>query len=170
MADNLSGGTTASFNNTPQAKDDYFSYGEDVGIKYLDVMGNDLGGNAKSLWSIDDATGGSADLVARDIVGTCEFSKFGARIWLTSDGKIAYDTSVFNSLACGETVTDQFTYAIRLSNGSLSWATVNVTMTGANDRPDIFLAAGDSAINRTQTVPAWLQKFAKINPYAAYLT
>ena len=56
MADNLSGGTTASFNNTPQAKDDYFSYGEDVGIKYLDVMGNDLGGNAKSLWSIDDAT------------------------------------------------------------------------------------------------------------------
>ena len=146
MADNLSGGTTASFNNTPQAKDDYYSYGEDVGIKIFDVMGNDLGGNAKSLWSIDNTSDdGSGDLVARDIVGACEYSELGARIWLTSDGKIAYDTSVFNSLAYGQTVTDQFTYAIRLSNGTLSWATVNVTMTGTNDGPDIFLAAGDSA-------------------------
>lgn len=53
MATSTSGGTTTSFSNTPQAKDDTFSYTEDLtGVVYLSVMSNDLGGNAKVLWSI----------------------------------------------------------------------------------------------------------------------
>ena len=55
------GGTTTSFGNTPQAKDDSYSYLEDVLLHdsslyniatnalLLDVMANDLGGAAKSL-------------------------------------------------------------------------------------------------------------------------
>ena len=135
MPTNTSGGTTTSLNNTVQAKDDLFTALEDQ-ILYFDVMANDLGGNAKVLWSIDETSDdGSGDLVAKDFAGVCEYSERGAKISLTADGKIKYDTTALDSLAAGETVTDQFTYAIRLSNGTLSWATVTVSLTGSNDAP-----------------------------------
>jgi hypothetical protein len=57
---------TTSFMNTPQAGDDYFyavttGLTEDsLGITFLAVMANDLGGNAKTLYSIDDGTNSSA--------------------------------------------------------------------------------------------------------------
>ena len=56
------GGSTTSFTNTPQAKDDVYSLTEDQllasetlynGLTHtisLDVMANDLGGNAKTLF------------------------------------------------------------------------------------------------------------------------
>jgi hypothetical protein len=59
-----SGGTATSFSNTPQAKDDYYNYLEDLlradttlynvatNTVTLDVMKNDLGGNAKTLFSV----------------------------------------------------------------------------------------------------------------------
>lgn len=64
-------GITVSFANTPQAKDDLFTgtglTEDSLGAVYLDVMANDLGGNAKTLYSLDDGTsaGGSrpADLL-----------------------------------------------------------------------------------------------------------
>ena len=48
-----------SFGNTPQAGDDLFTsvftgLTEDSGTFLLDVMGNDGGGKAKTLWSLDD--------------------------------------------------------------------------------------------------------------------
>ena len=55
MATNTGGGSTSSFYNTPQAVDDSYAGTEDT-IYYFDVMANDLGGNAKVLWSIDDTT------------------------------------------------------------------------------------------------------------------
>jgi VCBS repeat-containing protein len=152
MPDNLSGGTTVSFNNTPQAKDDFFGLDEDVGLKFFDVLANDLGGNAKTLWSIDNTSDdGFLDLASKDLVGASEFSELGARIYLTSDGRIAYDTSIFNSLAAGKVVVDQFTYAIRLSNGTLSWATVNVTLTGTNDGPVAVADTGTAGENEAKS-------------------
>ena len=155
MSTNTDGGTLASLSNTPQAKDDYYGILED-GYRILDVMANDLGGNAKVLWSIDTTSDdGVGDLVAKDVVGCVDNSEMGAAISLTSDGKIFYDTrgsAPIAALAAGETAIDQFTYAIRLSNGTLSWATVNVTITGTNDAPDIRVGAGNSAsaaINET---------------------
>ena len=62
---NTKGGTTVSFVNTPQAKDDAYpsaSTGltEDSSVVVLlDVMANDLGGNAKSLWSVDNGVNNS---------------------------------------------------------------------------------------------------------------
>ena len=145
MATNTGGGTTTSLDNTPQAKDDFYTANEDE-VLYFSVMANDLGGSAKVLWSIDNTSDdGSGDLVAKDVAGVCEYSELGAKISLTSDGRIRYDTTMLDSLAAGQTVTDQFTYAIRLSNGTLSWATVTVTLSGTNDAPDIFVSAGDSA-------------------------
>jgi VCBS repeat-containing protein len=139
--------------NTPQAVDDYYAVYEDC-IYSFDVMCNDLGGNAKILWSIDDSTldgttgitssgDGTYDLLSKDAACVPELSDKGARIWIES-GKIRYDASVFNYLGAGESVCDKFTYAIRMSNGTLSWATVTITINGTNDGPDIRVGSGDT--------------------------
>ncbi|WP_439409100.1 VCBS domain-containing protein [Bradyrhizobium sp. DASA03076] len=149
------GGSTVSFGNTPQANSDIFSFTEDAGnILILNVLANDLGGAAKTLFSLDDGTSASAstksyapaDLLVRDVVysvdaagmaGTRDRSALGARIWIESDGTIHYDKGDINAqlqaLAVGQTLTDTFTYAIQLGNGTLSWATVTLQFNGAND-------------------------------------
>ncbi|MBN3861189.1 type I secretion C-terminal target domain-containing protein [Pseudomonas frederiksbergensis] len=159
-----SGGTVTSFSNTPQATGDIFTTGvtdagaasiteELLGVVYLDVMSNDLGGNAKTLWSLDNATSLStatkvyapADLLVQDtcrIEATSTDTSFnGAKIWITSDGKVGYDAATLSTafkaqlqaLAAGASLTDSFTYAIRLGNGTLSWATAQVQFAGMND-------------------------------------
>ncbi len=155
-------GITISFSNTPQAKDDPFAdtdlTEDSLGIQYLDVMANDLGGNAKTLYSLDDGTsavsytnpqGGTSptDLLTQDTARaeatSTDYSALGARIWITVDGKVGYDGSTFSpavkaqlqQLAAGEYATDSFTYAIQLGNGTLSWATATVQIAGANDPP-----------------------------------
>jgi VCBS repeat-containing protein len=163
------GGTTVSFSNTPQAGDDVF-YGtglseDSLGIITLDVMGNDAGGNAKSLWSLDDGIASSTgtnpngttfnnDLLTQDTafantaagdaaaeLAASNQSLHGAKIWITADGKVKYDASTLDAafktelqhLGAGEYASDTFTYAIRLANGTLSWATVTVKIAGVND-------------------------------------
>ncbi len=157
---NTDGGTTTSFSNTPQAQNDILTttaggllITEDSYAFILDVMANDLGGNAKVLWSLDDGSSAStatkvyapADLLIQDTARveamSTDYSASGAHIWITSDGKVGYDTSTFSAtvkaslqaLATGQTLTDTFTYAIRLGNGTLSWATATVAFTGTND-------------------------------------
>jgi VCBS repeat-containing protein len=152
-----SGGTTASFTNAPQANGDTFAYLEDVlmanGLLYnqttriltLDVMANDLGGKAKSLFSIDDGFGNQlSDLATSDLLTNQSFSSWqltanGNSIRIVN-GKIEYRLSDghggvrdVNSMNAGEVLTDTFTYAIKLGNGTLSWARVSVSLTGSND-------------------------------------
>ncbi len=157
-----SGGTVTSFSNTPQAKDDIYSTTENLlGVVYWDVMSNDLGGNAKTLWSLDNADSLStvtkvyapADLLIQDAARaeatSSDTSLNGARIWITSDGKVGYDAATFSdafkaqlqALATGELLTDSFTYAIRLGNGTLSWATATVQFSGVNDGMTISMGA-----------------------------
>ncbi|PBJ27884.1 Poly(beta-D-mannuronate) C5 epimerase 7 [Pseudomonas sp. ACN8] len=156
-----SGGTITSFSNTPQAKDDVFTTTENLlGVVYWDVMSNDLGGNAKTLWSLDNAVSdptatkvyAPADLLTQDTARaeatSSDTSLNGAKIWITSDGKVGYDATTFFSafkaqlqaLATGEFLTDSFTYAMRLGNGTLSWATATVQFSGVNDGVTISLA------------------------------
>src|SRR5438128_9347469 len=111
MATNTGGGTTASFSNTPQAVDDYFTslvtgLTEDSVAKIiLDVMANDLGGAAKVMWSLDNSisTGGAAptDLIAQDTARaeslSSDTSLNGAKIWITSDGKVGYDAATLSA-------------------------------------------------------------------------
>ena len=166
-----SGGTATSFTNTPQAKDDSYSYIEDLlwadttlydastGTILLDVMANDSGGKAKSLFSIEDGDGNALtsdfELLCKDVNGS------GASPWeLTlngnwvriNNGKIEYRIADgsgipgqgrdINSLADGELFADEFVYAIRLGNGTLSQATVKINITGANDAASISEAPG----------------------------
>src|SRR5690606_20366026 len=55
-------------------------------------------------------------------------------------GKVQYamtaaQKAVLDALDDGESWTDSFTYAIRLGNGTLSWATATIVFNGANDAP-----------------------------------
>src|SRR4029079_5162253 len=77
------GGSTTSFTNTPQAKDDSYNYIEDLlranstlhnsatNTLYLDVMSNDLGGGAKTLFSVSDGDGNAItsdfELLCKDV-------------------------------------------------------------------------------------------------------
>ena len=173
MADSVAdaGGTTVSFSNTPQAKDDIFSFTEiealaGTGIRLLTVLANDSGGAAKSLYSLDDGesdpvTGlkryAPEDLLMKDGLGVVQYSALGAKIWITADGKIAYDANsiadTLNALAAGEPLTDTITYAIQLGNGTLSWATTTINIIGANDAPtDIDLDNSSVAENAAGAV------------------
>jgi len=158
---------TTSFTNTPQAGDDLLlssktGLNEDsLNIVYLDVMSNDLGGNAKTLYSldngIDDDGKTGADLLIQDTAKTeslsTDTSLNGAKIWI-SNGKVGYDANTFSAdfqaklqhLAQGESLTDSFTYAIRLGNGTLSWATATVQIAGKNDAVTITLADTTGAV------------------------
>ena len=154
--------STATFTSNPQAKDDLFTstgLTEDSlsGLKLLDVIGNDLG-TGNTLYSLADAKSESEArskaLSTQDAVGAVNLSTLGAKIWITAEGKVAYDASTINtaqfqSLAAGQSATDSFTYAIKLSNGMLSWATAKVQITGINDAPVIDLSSltidGDSS-------------------------
>lgn len=152
-----SGGTTSSFSNAPQAKTDIYSYIEDVLLTNsslyntqtetltLAVMDNDLGGRAKTLFSIDDGTGNPiVDLSTTDLLSNSTFSAWQAtasgnliRIYNGNiEFRIADGSGGFrdvDSLTAGETFTDSFTYAIRLGNGTLSWARVSINLTGSAD-------------------------------------
>jgi VCBS repeat-containing protein len=169
MAD-ITKGIVVSLGNTPQAGDDLFlaartGLTEDaLGIRILDVMANDLGGAAKTLYSLDDGTsvGGirPADLLIQDTARaealSTDRSAHGAKIWITADGKVGYDASAsaafveeLQHLAAGEYLTDSFTYAIRLGNGTLSWATATVQIAGANDAPVVTSALVSDTIAET---------------------
>ncbi|WP_027168523.1 VCBS domain-containing protein, partial [Mesorhizobium sp. WSM3224] len=175
------GGTTVSFSNTPQAKDEVLFFSEDsTGVLILNVLANDLGGAAKQLYSIDDSISAStatktpapSDLLVRDttyssdsvaLAGapgtppTTDLSYLGARIWIASDGTIHYNTADINtllqSLAQGQVLTDKLTYAIQLGNGTLSWATTTIQFTGTNDKPVIGAATIVGAVTEDAHTP-----------------
>jgi len=168
-------GTTTSFNNTPQAADDVFTSAttglteDSLFITYLAVMANDLGGAAKTLYSLDDGTNSigiisPTDLLTQDIVRTealsTDRSAHGARIWITADGKVGYDAATLSTtfqtelqhLSGGQFLTDTFTYAIRLGNGTLSWATATVQIMGVNDAPVVTNAVTANALEDGSSV------------------
>ncbi|WP_457787947.1 VCBS domain-containing protein [Pseudomonas sp. PL-6] len=162
--------STVSFTNTPQAVDDYYTATQ-TGLTenstetiILAVMANDLGGKAKTLYSLDDGienegSATSADLLMKDLVGVNNVSQYGAHIAIMADGTVAYtmtDTSRahFVSLGAGEIGYDSFTYAIRLGNGTLSWATATVEIRGVNDAPLITSSTQTGAVSEDGTLGA----------------
>jgi VCBS repeat-containing protein len=121
-------GQDKKIDNAPQAKDDVAAARENVALT-IDVMGNDLGGNGKSLYSLNQ---GNPTVAAASGV-----TRAGAQVNMT-DGKVVYvaNSATANALGAGQTLTDTFTYTIQMGkNGTLSVATVTVTLTGTNDGP-----------------------------------
>ena len=168
MANSNNNGTTTSFSKTPQAKTDVFGWTEDAllsvlafnsltDILSLDVMANDLGGNAKSLYSVDDGTNYLADLLQADTQtnGVSAWEAIGGGDTIRIDkGKVDVNLShsIFaltgstdiNALAAGDHIHDTFNYAIRLGNGTLSWSTVTLDIYGSNDAATITGTAAGS--------------------------
>ena len=136
--------STVSYSKTPQAGDDIYSWKEDdylnalnsSGSVLLDVMSNDLGGNAKQLYSIDNGDA-LKDLLTKD-PGLCtgwEKTAEGNEIRI-NNGKIEFKLAAgfnLNTLAEGQTYEDTFTYSIQLGNGTISCATVKLNFVGQND-------------------------------------
>ncbi|MBK5914194.1 VCBS domain-containing protein [Rhodocyclus purpureus] len=133
---------SVSFTNTPQAKADAYGFNEDQlsNTVLLDVTGNDLGGNAKKLYSIDDGSGALKDLLAKDpgLVTAWETTADGNLIRINA-GKVEFSiaSDKVNALTEGEQYSDTFVYAIQLGNGTLSYATVTVNILGQNDAATI---------------------------------
>ncbi|HTI17975.1 MAG TPA: Ig-like domain-containing protein [Trinickia sp.] len=129
-------------------------------------MANDLGGAAKSLYSLDSGTEGTTSLeqtalltqdTAKAEAVSTDYSAHGAHIWITSDGKVGYDAThldsawVSNSFETLGYAQDSFTYAIRLGNGTLSWATAYIDI--PPPAPAVTLAH-DTGLSATDHITA----------------
>ena len=164
------GGTATSFTNTPQAKDDTYLYLEDLlranstlynsytNTILLDVMSNDLGGGAKALFSVYEGDGDLLDddfeLLVKDVdaSGASPWERTQGDNWVRiNNGKIEFRIAKpgdndpdhalsIDSLTDGQNFVDEFVYAIRLGNGTLSEAIVRINITGAQDNATVVAA------------------------------
>ena len=159
--------SSVSISNTPQAGADFYNSSEDAlqsdvnfntssNVWSLDAMSNDLGGNAKKLYSIDDGDGALTDLLKSNVTTGWEATANGNLIRIVN-GKIELNIShslttlgngTLNGLSGGEHLTDSFVYAIQLGNGTLSYATVKIDIAGTNDAAVI---TGTSTASLTET-------------------
>jgi VCBS repeat-containing protein len=133
---------------TGAAKDDVFMLSEGTGNYELDVLANDPG--SAKLYSLAQVSGLSKEQfpistfvnlsggltqfaptsdgsIARD-----GFSIGGGTVSI-EDGKLIYANDNAQSMRGGETLTETFTYTIRMANGALSQATASFTIVGEND-------------------------------------
>jgi VCBS repeat-containing protein len=128
--------------NKPQARDDFAIVSED-GFVYVDVLANDGKAAALRIWSLDQ----------KDPTNPSDFAELpsGSTVGIGTNGQPLYKTvGNFDYLAEGETATDSFTYSVRLGNGEISTATVNVLVTGVDDptrieSATVKLTEGDDA-------------------------
>jgi VCBS repeat-containing protein len=153
---------STSFTKTPQAKDDIYSWTEDdllgQDVMTFEVMANDLGGNAKSLYSLagekSNASGANNALLAADTNnGVSGWEQTSAGNWARiNNGQIEFKLGAsltgigatsLNALSASHTISDEFVYAIRLGNGTLSQGRAVINIQGQNDGP---VAVSDSAI------------------------
>ncbi|GAB5388094.1 MAG: hypothetical protein Alpg2KO_10620 [Alphaproteobacteria bacterium] len=112
--------TITGVNDGPVANADTAATDEDTAID-VDVLGNDTDVDNGAVLSVAAVDATSASGVALSVNG---------------DGTIAYDPStVFNSLAVGDTATDTFSYTVTDEHGATATATATITITGVNDSP-----------------------------------
>ncbi|WP_164919968.1 VCBS domain-containing protein [Mesorhizobium ciceri] len=125
-------------------------------------MANDLGGNAKSLFSVDDGISASTatkqyapiDLTNQDVqsTGISNWESIGDGVLIRiNNGKVEMDLSGYlaahgfanlQAMGAGDQINETFTYAIKLGGGTLSWASVSVNIQGTNDGAIITAVPG----------------------------
>ena len=168
--------SSVSYTKTPQAGDDSYIWTEDQlvasglysheydslisrdrNVLKLDVMANDLGGKAKSLYSVDDGGSGAlSDLLTRDVSTVWQnFDNYSIRI---ASGRIEVDISKLiqqaggdpstgiDSLRAGQNINTSFVYAIQMGNGTISYATVTLQIQGYNDAATISSSNSEDTI------------------------
>jgi VCBS repeat-containing protein len=136
----------------------------DFGIYTFDLLAQDGAGAKTTLWALDDGTSSltkigtsnvyvPTDIMTQDTARTeatsADTSANGAKIWIGTDSKVHYDASTLSDsfktalhhLGVGESSSDTFTYAIKMSNGTVSYNTVTVNWSGSNDA--VVITSGD---------------------------
>src|SRR5690348_2064992 len=102
---------STSISNTPQAQADVFTSAmtgltdDWLHTVYLNVMANDQGGAAKTLYSLDSGSEATVSLeqqalltqdTARAEAVSTDTSAHGAKIWITTNGLVAYDATTLD--------------------------------------------------------------------------
>jgi VCBS repeat-containing protein len=86
------------------------------------------------------------DIIADTVVGANYQSTLGATIFMTATGQVGYDmrpiSATIDSLAAGRLLVDTFYYAIRMADGTVSWNTVTVNISGKAADIGVFQQAG----------------------------
>lgn len=167
-------GNATSLSNTPQAKDDIYTFVDDSfffngDILTLNVLANDLGGNAKTLFSIDNGYSSVGTLSPNDLL-LADTLVNGVSAWEATangdsvriyNGKVQLDitnslnalgVTSYSGLTANDHIHDSFIYAERLGNGTLSWATVTVDIQGQNDKATIS-GQSTGSIGEDDTTP-----------------
>src|SRR5437868_13572022 len=124
-------------------------------IVTLDVLANDTAIKPRTLFSIDAGNGHvsptDSNLLTADANGAWESTSTGDSIRLYN-GQIQLDLSHslaalgaidVNALAAGDHIHEDFVYAVRIANGTLSQATVTVDLYGQNDAATITPSAAE---------------------------
>ena len=99
---------------------------EDAGSVSLDVLSTATDVDASDVLSLASVTDGANGTVA-----------------INADGSVSYtpNAGAYDSLADGETATDEFTYTISDGHGGTVTGTATVTVTGTNDAPTLVGSA-----------------------------
>jgi Ca2+-binding RTX toxin-like protein len=116
-------------NKPPVAVNDTATTEEETAVN-ISVLANDS--NFLRVTAIDGRT---------VVVGTAITLSSGALVTLNADGTLTYDPNAqFEALAVGESGTDSFTYTINFDGSLTNTATVNLTINGVNDAPNVLIS------------------------------
>ncbi|MEP0940453.1 MAG: Ig-like domain-containing protein [Rhizobiaceae bacterium] len=132
-------GTTSNNANIGSVQFGNFT-GEIAGLKFTEAALTDA--EVKSRF---DSVAGLS-VVSHDVT-----SSLGATVVVNADGSYSYDptsVSALQAMQAGDSLADSFTYTISDANGTLSMATVNLTVAGVNDAPagtDIAVALAEDS-------------------------
>ena len=122
--------TITGQNDGPTAVDDTNTTDEDTPLSVNGVLDNDTDVDAGDTKTVVEVNGAAGD------VGSQFTLPSGALLTLNADGTYQYDPNgQFESLAVGDTYVDTFTYTMADGLGATATASVEITITGANDGP-----------------------------------
>ncbi|MDW5597849.1 Ig-like domain-containing protein [Conexibacter stalactiti] len=124
--------TITGVNDRPDAVDDDYRSSDSAPLTVAapGLLANDTDVDGDTL-IVSEVDGSGAN------VGTAHVTPRGALVTVNADGSLRYDPNgAFTGVRDGEEVRDSVSYSVSDGNGGSDTATLTVTVTGGNDRPD----------------------------------
>ena len=138
--------TITGDNEPPTATDDTAAVDADAPLTVAapGVLGNDNDPDVFDTLVVSEVNGVAGDVGSQIVLAS------GAKLTLNGDGSYTYDPNqAFDSLPVGQTATDFFNYTVSDSAGEEDEGKVSITITGANEAPNVdnktFSVAENSA-------------------------
>ncbi|MEM6743165.1 MAG: Ig-like domain-containing protein, partial [Pseudomonadota bacterium] len=131
-------------NDAPIAADDSVTVSEGGTIDFDVITGSDTDVDQNDTLTVVEINGAAGPVGGTTSLGS------GAQLTVNADGNVTYDPDGnFETLAFGESTTESFTYRISDGRGGTDIATVEVTIEGENDAPEV--AALDATFTEDET-------------------